>query len=75
MHSSDAGVATRSDAGAFSLEHEPFDPARIKQIRTNLASNALKFTTTGGVNLKARYAGRTCTIDVMRSGRRNLQYL
>jgi signal transduction histidine kinase/CheY-like chemotaxis protein len=44
------------------------DPARIKQILTNLVSNALKFTTTGGVSVQARYDGRTCTIDVVDTG-------
>jgi signal transduction histidine kinase/CheY-like chemotaxis protein len=44
------------------------DPARIKQILANLVSNALKFTTTGGVSVYARYDGRTCTIDVVDTG-------
>ena len=44
------------------------DPARIKQILANLVSNALKFTTTGGVSVHARYDGRTCTIDVVDTG-------
>ena len=44
------------------------DPARIKQILANLVANALKFTTTGGVSVYARYDGRTCTIDVVDTG-------
>ena len=97
---------SRIEAGAFPLEHKPFqlasvlrevvdeararaeslglelrattagswprsfigDPARIKQILANLVSNALKFTTTGGVSLHARYDGRACIIDVADTG-------
>jgi two-component system, sensor histidine kinase len=44
------------------------DPARIKQILANLLSNALKFTTAGGVSLHARYDGRVCIIDVVDTG-------
>jgi signal transduction histidine kinase/CheY-like chemotaxis protein len=97
---------SRIEAGAFPLEHKPFDlarvlrevvdeararaeslglelrastegtlarsfigdPARIKQILTNLVSNALKFTTVGGVTLQARYDRGQCTIDVIDTG-------
>jgi two-component system, sensor histidine kinase len=97
---------SRIDAGAFPLEHRPFDlpsvirevvdeararaqslgldlrattegplprsfigdPARIKQILANLVSNALKFTSAGGVSVQARYDGRRCVIDVIDSG-------
>ena len=97
---------SRIEAGAFPLEHKPFDlasvlrevvdeararaqslgldlrmttegllprsfigdPARIKQILANLVSNALKFTTLGGVSVLARYDGRRCTIDVTDTG-------
>ena len=44
------------------------DPARIKQILANLVSNALKFTSAGGVSVQARYDGRRCVIDVIDSG-------
>lgn len=44
------------------------DPARIKQILTNLVSNALKFTSTGSISLQARYDGRQCVIDVTDTG-------
>jgi signal transduction histidine kinase/CheY-like chemotaxis protein len=97
---------SRIEAGAFPLEHKPFDlarvlrevadeararaeslalelrtstegmlprsfigdPARIKQILTNLVSNALKFTTTGSVSVHARYDGAKCIIDVIDTG-------
>ena len=44
------------------------DPARIKQILTNLLSNALKFTSAGSISLQARYDGRQCVIDVIDTG-------
>jgi two-component system, sensor histidine kinase len=44
------------------------DPARIKQILTNLVSNALKFTSIGSISLHARYDGRRCVIDVIDTG-------
>ena len=44
------------------------DPARIKQILTNLVSNALKFTSIGSISLQARYDGRQCVIDVSDTG-------
>jgi len=97
---------SRIEAGAFPLEHKPFDlasvvrevvdeararaqslglelrvttegllprsfigdPARIKQILANLVSNALKFTSLGGVSVLARYDGRRCAIDVVDTG-------
>ena len=44
------------------------DPARIKQILTNLVSNALKFTSMGSITLHARYDGKQCIIDVIDTG-------
>ncbi len=44
------------------------DPARIKQILTNLVSNALKFTHAGSVSVQARYDGTRCIIDVIDTG-------
>jgi signal transduction histidine kinase/CheY-like chemotaxis protein len=44
------------------------DPARIKQILTNLVSNALKFTSMGSISLHTRYDGRQCVIDVTDTG-------
>jgi CheY-like chemotaxis protein len=44
------------------------DPARIKQILTNLVSNALKFTNAGSVSVQARYDSAWCTIDVIDTG-------
>ncbi|HEY6927557.1 MAG TPA: response regulator [Steroidobacteraceae bacterium] len=61
--------ARESPAGTCSRPRSLFgDPARIKQILTNLVSNALKFTTLGGVSVQARYDGRWCTIDVIDTG-------
>jgi PAS domain S-box-containing protein len=44
------------------------DSYRIRQIVVNLISNALKFTHQGGVQVKAQYDGRVCTIDVIDTG-------
>lgn len=44
------------------------DPARIKQILTNLVSNALKFTNAGLITVQAWYDGAQCTIDVIDTG-------
>jgi PAS domain S-box-containing protein len=44
------------------------DPARIKQILSNLVSNALKFTPRGGVRVIARFDGQNCILDVIDSG-------
>jgi signal transduction histidine kinase/CheY-like chemotaxis protein len=44
------------------------DPARIKQILTTLVSNALKFTSAGGISVQARYDSARCTIDVIDTG-------
>lgn len=44
------------------------DAVRIKQILRNLLSNALKFTSAGGVTVHARYTGGQCVIDVTDTG-------
>jgi len=44
------------------------DPTRVRQILCNLASNALKFTKTGGVSLTARRQGTDLVFEVVDTG-------
>lgn len=44
------------------------DPARLKQILGNLVSNALKFTSTGGITLLVKFDGKRVQIDVIDTG-------
>lgn len=44
------------------------DAARIRQIVTNLAANAVKFTETGGVSIRAARDGRAMVLSVTDSG-------
>lgn len=44
------------------------DPFRIRQIVENLISNALKFTSEGGISLTASYAGNLFTFSVSDTG-------
>ncbi|HEX7115836.1 MAG TPA: ATP-binding protein [Steroidobacter sp.] len=44
------------------------DPQRIKQILTNLVTNAIKFTPQGEIRVHIRYRAKVCTIDVIDTG-------
>lgn len=44
------------------------DPAKVRAILNNLLSNALKFTTEGGVTVSLRYSRRVVTFEVADTG-------
>jgi PAS domain S-box-containing protein len=63
----DRGLTLDLDMGAAAGVYRG-DPTRVRQILSNLVSNALKFTAHGGVSLKARRAGEMLTIEVIDTG-------
>jgi PAS domain S-box-containing protein len=63
----DRGLTLDLDMGAAAGVYRG-DPTRLRQILSNLVSNALKFTAKGGVTLKARRAGELLTIEVIDTG-------
>ncbi|MBX5460759.1 MAG: response regulator [Steroidobacteraceae bacterium] len=61
------GLTLQHHAGALPASCTG-DPARIKQILSNLLSNALQHTQSGGITLKVDHTGTQCTIDVIDTG-------
>jgi PAS domain S-box-containing protein len=63
----DKGVALRIETGAVSSSYRG-DPTRLRQIVTNLVSNALKFTSTGQITVAAHEVLDGVDISVTDSG-------
>lgn len=64
----DKGLEVRAHLDPQTPQMVKGDPGRIKQILTNLTSNAIKFTSTGYIELKAAPHAKGCAFEVIDTG-------
>ncbi|NLR98761.1 response regulator [Rhizobium sp. P38BS-XIX] len=62
------GIEIAASVAADVPEALEFDPARLRQVLFNVLGNAVKFTQTGGVLIRAALQGRNLVISVQDSG-------
>ncbi|MGZ9723151.1 hybrid sensor histidine kinase/response regulator [Rhizobium miluonense] len=62
------GIEIAASVAADVPEMMEFDPARLRQVLFNVLGNAVKFTQTGGVLVRASLQGQDLTISVQDSG-------
>lgn len=68
ISAADKNLALELDYPASVPEHLQGDAFRLQQIALNLLGNAIKFTDSGSITLRVRYAQRHLVLDVVDTG-------